>query len=138
MSKQRSPAEDAKTNKPPKGIRAPDPRTGMPSVKIDEAEFRDRFLDQFADPAFGGLKAELDKIAGVAWDGYSEERKSPRTDKAGKGYTDPDYDLAVDWIAAKAAIDQAQREHDDQNEPPCILIKQSWANSRRRTNRKHD
>ena len=31
---------------------APDPRKGMPSPQIDEAEFRKRFLSQFIDPAF--------------------------------------------------------------------------------------
>ena len=58
---------------------APDPRKGMPSPEIDEAEFRKRFLSQFIDPAFEPLKAELDRVAGVAWNGYSNHRKAPRT-----------------------------------------------------------
>ena len=33
---------------------APEPRKGMPSVELDEAEFRRRFLSQFSDPAFDG------------------------------------------------------------------------------------
>ena len=102
--------------------KAPEPRKGMPSPQLDEAEFRSRYLEQFADPAFAPLKADLDRVAAVAWDGYSNHRKSPLTRKAGAGYADPDYDLAVEWIAAKAAIDQARREHDDKAEPPCILI----------------
>ena len=102
--------------------KAPEPRKGMPSPQIDEAEFRKRFLSQFVDPAFSPLKQELDKVAGAAWDGYSNHRKAPRTRKAGPGYADPDYDLSVDWIAAREAIDQAQREHEDPGQPPCILI----------------
>jgi multimeric flavodoxin WrbA len=102
--------------------RAPAPRKGMPPVKLDEAEFKRRFLAQYPDPAFDGLQVELERIADAAWDGYSNSRKSPRTRKAGAGFDDPDYDLAVDWIAAKEAIDQARREHDDPDEPPCILI----------------
>ncbi len=43
------------------------PRKGMPSPRLSESEFRRRFLDQFADPAYGPLAAELDKIAGAAW-----------------------------------------------------------------------
>jgi len=117
-----TPAEGAKTERPPESVQAPDPRKGMEDSTIDEAEFRKRFLSQFTDPAFDSLKAELDKVAGAAWDGYSNERKSPRTQKAGEGFTDPNYDMAVDWIAAKAAIDQAQAEHDDKEQPPCILI----------------
>jgi multimeric flavodoxin WrbA len=101
---------------------APEPRKGMPSPQIDEGEFRKRFLSQFADPAFEPLKAELDRITDVAWDGFSNHRKAPRTRKAGLGYADPDYDLSVDWIAAKEAIEQAQAEHDDKRQPPCILV----------------
>jgi multimeric flavodoxin WrbA len=101
---------------------APEPRTGMPSPRLDEAEFRRRFLSQFTDPAFDPLKDELDRVAGAAFNGYSNHRKSPRTRKAGPEFADPDYDLAIDWIAAREAVRAAQREHDDAAEPPCILI----------------
>lgn len=121
-SRYATPAEGATTTRPPKGVRAPDPRTGMPSSQIDEAEFSKRFFSQFADPAFNSLNDELARVAEVAWDGYKKGRKSPKTVKAGEGFTDPDYDLAIDWVAAKAAIDEAQKEHDDAGEPPCILI----------------
>jgi multimeric flavodoxin WrbA len=102
--------------------KAPDPRKGMPSVELDEDEFRKRFLSTFADPAFDAAQAELDKIASIAWDGYANSRKSPRTEKAGPGYADPGYDLATDWIAARMAIDAAQAEYESLAEPPCILI----------------
>jgi multimeric flavodoxin WrbA len=95
---------------------------GMPSVKLDEAEFKRRFKDQFADPAFDAVADELGRVAEVAWDGYKKSRKSPRTRKAGPGYADVDYKLAEDWIAARLAIDEARAEHDNPDEPPCILI----------------
>jgi hypothetical protein len=38
------------------------PRKGMPSSRLDEAEFRERYLNQFEDPAFVPLKAQLDEI----------------------------------------------------------------------------
>lgn len=101
---------------------APEPRTGMPSVELDQDEFRKRFLRQFDDPAFAGLKRELDSIAEVAWDGYIEGRKSPRTHRAGEGFADPGFDLADDWRAAKQAVDEAQRDYADPDQPPCILI----------------
>ena len=75
---------------------APEPRKGMPSPQLDESEFRRRFLSSYQDPAFDSLKAELDAIAGAAWDSYSNHRKSPQTRKAGPGYADPNYDLALD------------------------------------------
>lgn len=100
----------------------PIPRKEMPSVELGEEEFRERYLQQFADPKFADLKEELDRIAAVAWDGYSNSRKAPVTAKAGPGYADPDYDLSVDWIAAKAAVDAAQREYDSADRPPRLLF----------------
>ena len=103
-------------------IDAPEPRKGMPSPELDEPEFRKRFLSTYSDPAFDAFRPELDRIASVAWDGYSNSRKSPRNEKAGPGYANPEYDLPTDWIAARLAIDNAQEEHDSPDEPPCILI----------------
>ena len=85
-----------------------EPRTGMPSPQLGKAAFKDRFKSQFQDPAFRPLDAELDQIAQVAWDGYSNARKSPLTRKAGEEFKDPDYDLAADWLAARDAIGEAQ------------------------------
>ena len=42
------------------------PRRGMPSPRLDESEFRTRFLAQFIDPVFKPLAAELDEIASAA------------------------------------------------------------------------
>jgi multimeric flavodoxin WrbA len=101
---------------------SPEPRKGMPDPRLDEPTFRRRFLSRYVDPAFDGLSADLERIATAAWNAYSHHRKSPRTRKAGPGYADPDYDLAVDWVAAKAAVDAAQRRFADQTGPCRILI----------------
>ena len=98
------------------------PRKGMPSPRLNEGEFRKRFLAQFQDRAFDSLASELDSIATAAWDAYSHSRKAPRTRKAGAEFADPDYDLAVDWLAARAAIANAQRRHDDRSKPAILLI----------------
>jgi len=99
-----------------------EPRKGMPDPHLDEAEFRRRFLSQYVDPAFGALASELDRVAAVAWDAYKDGRKSPLTRKAGPGYADPDYDLGVDWIAAKAAIEAAQIQFEDASQPLRVLL----------------
>lgn len=105
-----------------KGMAAPEPRKGMPPVELDEAEFRRRFFTQYVDPAFDPLREELDRIVRAAWDGYINSRKSPLTRKAGPGFADPDYDLAIDWIAAHEAVDAAQKRYGDPKERPRILI----------------
>src|SRR5690348_1243004 len=86
------------------GNRDTEPRKGTPAVTLDEGEFRRRFLGQFVDPAFAELSSELDRIAMAAWDAYANHRKSPQTRKAGEAFHDPQYELSVDWIAARDAI----------------------------------
>ena len=98
------------------------PRKGMPSPRLDEGEFRKRFLAQFQDPAYQPLAAELDKIASVAWDAYEHSRKAPRTRKAGPEFADPTYDLAVDWLRARTAIHHAAERHADESRPNILLI----------------
>lgn len=100
----------------------PEPRKGMPSPELTREQFRERYLSAFADPAFEPLAAELEKVMAAAWDGYSNGRKAPRTQKAGPGYADPSYDLAIDWIRAKAAIVAAQARHDDKDGPCRVLL----------------
>src|SRR5438046_10240301 len=87
----------------------PDVRKGMPPVKLPREEFEKRYRSRFADPAFKPLQRELDAIIAAAWDGYSNSRKAPVTRKAGPGFADTDYDIAVDWLAAREAILWRQR-----------------------------
>lgn len=101
---------------------APEPREGTPSPRLSEQEFLARFLSQFPDPAFDPLRDELARIAAAAWDAYANQRKSPRTAKAGPGFADPSYELAEDWIAASTAIKAAQIRHDDPAGPARILL----------------
>jgi multimeric flavodoxin WrbA len=102
--------------------KATEPRKGMPSPQLDEAQFKQRYLAQFQDPAFDGLSAELERVSHAAWEAYDNSRKAPHTRKAGAGYGDPDYDLSLDWIAASAAIEAAARQHEDAAEPNRILL----------------
>jgi multimeric flavodoxin WrbA len=99
-----------------------EPRKGMPDPRLSEAEFKSRFLSQFRDEAFSPLTQELDRVAAAAWDAYSHHRKSPLTRKAGQGFADPNYDLAVDWIAAREAVEAARRHHDDSAGHSRILL----------------
>lgn len=109
-------------SKPTSPGHAPAPRRGMPSPRLSEAEFKRRYRRHFLDPAFGAVEAEIDRIAAIAWDAYSNSRKSPVTRRAGPGFADPDYELSVDWLAARDAILRAQRRHEDTARPPSILL----------------
>jgi multimeric flavodoxin WrbA len=100
----------------------PLPRKGMPDPALERAAFTARFKLQFTDPVFDDLADAVDLIAQGAWDAYTDQRKSPRTRLAGPGYADPDYELALDWIDARAAVDAAQARHDDPAQPLRVLI----------------
>src|SRR4029078_9654656 len=97
-------------------------RKGMPSAQLDKNEFKKRFLTQFYDPAFQPLKAELDKIAEVALDGYDSYRKAPRTVKDGNGFADPTYDLSIEWLETSRAIEAAEGRQKEAAAPSRILI----------------
>ena len=97
-------------------------RKGMPPVKLDRSEFERRYRNRFRDSAFTPLKQELGAIIAAAWDAYSHSRKSPDTRKAGPGFSDPDYEIALDWLDARDAILEAQRRHDDASLSPRVLL----------------
>lgn len=99
-----------------------DIRKGMPLVKLDREEFERRYRSRYADPVFRPLQNELDAIVAAAWDAYNGSRKSPNTRKAGADFADPDYDIAIDWLNAKAAIEDAQKRHDNIDIKPRILV----------------
>jgi multimeric flavodoxin WrbA len=94
----------------------------MPSPELGRDEFTRRFRAQFADPAFDALDGELRKLAAAAWGAYSEGRKSARRRKAGPGFADPEYELSVEWLAAREAVQEAQRRHEDPESPARFLL----------------
>jgi multimeric flavodoxin WrbA len=95
---------------------------GMPSVQLSREEYKRRFLERFVDPAFDGIKGELEGIADKAFDVYSDYRKSPRIQKAGAEFQNPDYDLAVDWLETRRQIKLAEERHKDAKAPSRILL----------------
>jgi multimeric flavodoxin WrbA len=97
-------------------------RTGQGSVALTKEEFRERFLRRHGDPAFEKVREELDRVIDVAWEAYQDDRKSPRTRKAGKGFADPDFDLPVEWLATRAAVHEAERRQKNRRGPSRILL----------------
>jgi multimeric flavodoxin WrbA len=96
-------------------------RKGSADVSVSRDEFRARFRARFVDPAYEVVASELDAVEQVAWDAYSNHRKSPRTRKAGREFADPSYELSVEWLAARDAIREAQALHDNDG-PARILV----------------
>ena len=95
---------------------------GMESARLTREQFERRFRERFRDPAFDAVDDALDAVIGVAWQAYEAQRKSPRQRAAGAGYADPTYELSVDWLATRAAIEAARIGHDDPSAPSRVLL----------------
>ena len=97
-------------------------REGQAPAKLSRVEFRSRFEQSFRDPAFAKESDALSRIEKVAWDAYSDGRKSPVTRKAGKGYADPDYDLSVEWAETRARLKRAEVTHRNSKTTSRVLL----------------
>ena len=98
------------------------PRKGQASVGLSRAEFALRLGQRFYDPAFRAHDTEVERIIDIAWNAYDEYRKSPLRRRAGAGFEDPDYQLPVEWLAARKAIRAAERRQKSRRGPSRILL----------------
>ncbi len=70
---------------------------GQVAKFLPREEFRKRFDANFFDPAFDVARDAIHKLEGIAWEAYKDGRKAPVTQKAGRGFADPNHDLSVEW-----------------------------------------
>ena len=64
----------------------------------------------------------VDTIEAIAWEAYQEGRKAPRTQKAGPGFADPDYDLAVEWRETRDKLIAAQQRWSEPATRSRVLV----------------
>jgi len=100
----------------------PQTRKGQGNTHLSRAEFEARLREQFYDPAFAGIATAVDAVVETAWQAYDATRKSPRKRAAGPGFADPDFELPLEWLAARQAILEAQRRHEDTAAPGRVLL----------------
>ena len=84
-----------------------------PDFPMPREEFTRRFKVNFYDPAFDKESGAIARLEAIAWDAYEKDRKAPRTAKAGPGFHDPDYDLSVEWRAARDKLVAAEKRQKD-------------------------
>jgi multimeric flavodoxin WrbA len=101
----------------------------MPSVVLGREEFEQRFRARFDDPLFESTSGALAAVVDAAWRSYSEHHKAPRARKAGSEFADPEYELSVDWLAARDAVRNAEREHRNASLPARVLVVNGSARS---------
>ena len=95
---------------------------GMASVQLAHDEFVRRFRERYYDPTFDQRDATIEALAEVEWRNYDEYHKSPRTRPAGKGFADPKFELAVEWLAARDAVRKAEAKQKRRRSPTRILV----------------
>jgi hypothetical protein len=92
-------------------------RKGQSSFPMPESEMRRRFEQRSYDPAFRMQDGAIAHLGSITWDGYVKERKSPVIRPAGPGFSDPAYELSVEWLAARDAILRAAAVQTDAAAP---------------------
>jgi len=97
-------------------------RTGQAPPRLEREEFRRKFMDGFFDPAYQDVSRELAAVEEVAWQAYRDKRKAPRTEKAGAGFADPDYDLSIEWKATRERLLAAEAHQKKPDTPSRVLL----------------
>jgi multimeric flavodoxin WrbA len=97
-------------------------RKGQAPAKLARNEFALRFRQSFDDPNFGNAQDALAQLEQIAWANYTESRKAPVTRKAGPEFADPDYDLSVEWIAARDRLHAAEATQKDPRSASRVLV----------------
>jgi multimeric flavodoxin WrbA len=97
-------------------------RRGQAPEPHSREVFRERFMQAFFDPAFAPEQAAIDRLEAIAWKAYTEGRKAPRTEKAGPGFADPDYDLSIEWAETHRRLKAAQARWHEPGGPSRVLL----------------
>jgi multimeric flavodoxin WrbA len=97
-------------------------RKGQAPAMLGRDEFHLVFSRSFMDPSFKKVGGELAAVEEIAWDNYKESHKSPVTEKAGPGFADPDYELSVEWKAARERLLAAEKVQKDAATRSRVLL----------------
>ena len=97
-------------------------RKGQAPGPMSRDAFHAHFGRSFFDPAFDSERAAIARLEEIAWQAYCDSRKAPRTQKAGAGFADPDYDLSVEWRATRDALIAAEARQKDAKTPSRVLL----------------
>ena len=102
--------------------KAPKPRKGQAPPQLKRVEFHRRFTHQFYDPAYEKAKDAVATLEEIAWDSYVNDRKWPRTRKAGKGFADPKFELSVEWLQTRNRLIAAEKKQKDKKTKSRVLV----------------
>ena len=84
-------------------------RKGQAPAALTRAEFHERFVVRFYDPAYAPERDAIDRLEEIAWGAVQEGRKAPITRPAGRGFADPSYEVSVQWLDTRKRLKAAQK-----------------------------
>jgi len=100
----------------------PDARKGQAPAELTREVFGKRFRQSFFDPMFERESEALKRIEVIAWEAYEKGRKAPLTQKAGPGFSDPNYELSVEWLDARNRLIEAEKRQKNPATPSRVLV----------------
>ncbi len=99
-----------------------DVRKGQAPEKLSRSAFGARFREAFSAPAFEDARDAVDTLEEIAWKAYHDGNKAPRTRTAGPEFTDPTYELSLDWLETRSRLAAARERFADPQEPSRVLL----------------
>ncbi|MBC7989982.1 MAG: NADPH-dependent FMN reductase, partial [Luteimonas sp.] len=84
-------------------------RTGQAPPPLTREQFQERFNVRFYDPVFDAERDAIARLEVIAWEALQEGRKAPITRLAGAEFSDPTYELSVQWLDTRARLQEAQK-----------------------------
>src|SRR5450631_1503099 len=97
-------------------------RKGQAPAPLTKAEFHERFIVRFYDPAFAVESEAIARLEEIAWSAVQEGRKAPVTRPAGAGFADPTYQVSVQWLDVRQRLKAAEKVWHDGKTKSRILI----------------
>jgi len=98
------------------------PRKGQIAGPMTREEFRKRYLAAYRDPAYRAEWDSIERIEAIAWNGYTNNRKSPLSRPAAEGYADPAYELSDEWREARRAVEAADERRRNPSSRSRVLV----------------
>src|SRR5438034_1280576 len=100
----------------------PKPRTGQDPPMLDREEFGRRFRQSFYDPSFQSEEAAIARLEDIAWKNYRDNHIAPRTSRAGKGLSDPEFKLSVESLETRRKVMAAEKRQKARKTASRVLV----------------
>lgn len=97
-------------------------RKGQFPGMLTRSQFHEQFQRAYFDPAYDSEREAIARLEAIAWEAYCQGRKSPRTQKAGPGFADPEYDMSIEWRETRDRLRAAAARQNDPATRSRVLL----------------